>query len=60
MSKDKNTEQICCNKLALKNSRILLLPFTYIATTTIHLFVFSFEFMPTYVVYELFLACRCV
>ena len=51
MSKDKNTEQICCNKLALKNSLILLLLFTYIAATTIHLFAFSFEFMPTYVVY---------
>ena len=51
MSKDKNTQQICCNKLALKNSLILLLLFTYIAATTIHLFAFSFEFMPTYVVY---------
>ena len=30
---------------------VLLLLFTYIAATTIHLFAFSFEFMPTYVVY---------
>ena len=26
MSKDKNTEQICCNKLVLKNSLIFLPP----------------------------------
>lgn len=41
MSKDKNTEQICCDELSFKE-------FTYTATTTIHSFAFLFEFI-TYI-----------